>query len=100
MGTVRDEVEELGKKITKDAKQGALKNKKTGALDSSFNYEYSFISDEKFNIVIFEKFYGKYLNKKTGYMDKAIEKNLDKGVESIMNVMADEFLNEISNKLK
>ena len=98
--SVKNELDKLGKNITKDAKQGALKNKKTGQLDKSFSYEYSFISDEKFNIVIYEKYYGKFLNKKTGYMDKAIEKNLDKGIESITNVMADEFLNEISNKLK
>ena len=100
MATVKDEIDKLGKNITADAKKNALPNKKTGQLDSSFSYKYSFISDEKFNIVIFEKFYGKYLNKKTGYMDKAIEKNLDKGIESITNVMVDEFLNEISNKLK
>ena len=97
--TVREELDELGRKITADAKQGALKNKKTGALDKSFSYEYSFINDNQFSLVINQKYYGKYLNNKTHYMDKAIENNISKGISSIVEVLADEFLNEITNKL-
>lgn len=99
MATVKDEIDELGKKITAEARKNALPNKNTGALDRSFSYEYAFLNDEKFNIVIFEKYYGKYLNDKTHYMDKAVAKYLNRGVEEITNVMADEFMNEIKNKL-
>jgi hypothetical protein len=100
MKTVKDELDKLGKDITADAKKNALPNKKTGQLDKSFSYDYTFINDEKFSLVINEKFYGKFLNNKTKYMDKAVEKNLTKGSDSIIDVMAGEFLNEIATKLK
>lgn len=105
MATVKDELNKLGKNIAKDAKRNALPNKKTGALDRSFGYETTFISDEKFNVVINEKFYGKFLNsghgsfKGTKYMDKAIAKNLDKGIEDIVNAITGEILNPIKSNI-
>ena len=99
MATVKQELDNLGKKITADAKKNALPNKKTGNLDKSFSYETVFLSDEKFNLVINEKFYGQFLNKKTGYMDKAIEKNIDKGIEDIINTITGEILNPIKTNL-
>ena len=57
---VQQELNKLGKNIVKDAKAGALPNKKTGQLDRSFNYEYTFSSNDKFNIVINQKYYGEY----------------------------------------
>ena len=99
MATIKQELDNLGKKITADAKKNALPNKKTGNLDKSFSYETVFLSDEKFNLVINEKFYGQFLNKKTGYMDKAIEKNIDKGIEDIINTITGEILNPIKTNL-
>lgn len=98
--TVKDELDIIGRKITADARKGALKNKKTGALDRSFKYENSFISNDNFQLVINEKYYGEYLNKKTKYMDKAISSNLDKGIDSIVNIIAGEILNPITQKNK
>ena len=95
MVTVQEELDNIGKKITADAKRNALKNKKTGALDRSFGYDSSFISNESFQIVIHEKHYGKYLNAKTHYMDKAIAKNIDSGIDSIINLITGEILNPI-----
>ena len=43
---VQQELDNLGKNITADAKKNALPNKKTGALDRSFNYEYTFSSND------------------------------------------------------
>ena len=93
---LRDELNELGKNITADAKKNALPNKKTGALDRSFNYEYTFSSNDKFNIVINQKYYGEYLNNKTHYMDNAIKNNLPNGVEDIINTIIGEIMNPIT----
>lgn len=100
MINIQDELDLLGKNITRDAKKGALKNKRTGQLDKSFNYESSFISNDNFQLVINEKEYGQYLNKKTKYMDKAIKSNLDKGIDSIINIITGEILNPITQKKK
>ena len=100
MATVKEELDMLGRKITADAKRNALPNKRTGQLDKSFNYESSFISNDNFQLVINEKEYGQYLNKKTKYMDKAIKSNLDKGIDSIINIITGEILNPITQKKK
>ncbi len=95
MSSIKDELDELGRKITEDAKKYALPNKKTGALDKSFKYETNFISNEKFQIVINEKYYGVYLNNKTHYMDRALKENLPKGTESIINAITGEILQSV-----
>lgn len=94
---IQDELDKLGKTITSDAKRLALPNKKTGKLDKSFKYNYTFVNNEKFTIVISEMDYGKYLNAKTHYMDKAIDKNV-KNISPIINIMIDEMLNKIIDK--
>ena len=103
--SVQQELDNLGKNIVKDAKAGALPNKKTGALDRSFNYEYTFISNDKFNITINQKYYGVYLNsgngrgfKGTHYMDRAITSNLPKGIDDIINIISGEILHKIIEK--
>jgi len=108
MTTVKDELDILGKKITTDMKRLAKPHIDTGALDRSFKYESVFISDEKFNLVIYQKYYGKYLNNHMnrvgrfgpGYIGTALKNNLTKGIDSIVNVMADEFLNQIKDNFK
>lgn len=94
--SIQQELDNLGKNIVKDAKAGALPNKKTGQLDRSFNYEYTFSSNDKFNIVINQKYYGEYLNNKTHYMDNAIKNNLPNGVEDIINTIIGEIMNPIT----
>lgn len=96
MDTVQEELDNLGRKIASDARKNALPNKKTGALDRSFGYDSTFISNDNFQIVIHEKNYGKYLNAKTHYMDKAIASNIDKGIDSIINLITGEILNPIT----
>lgn len=105
--SVKDELDNLGRRIAADAKKNALPNKKTGALDRSIKYETTFISNEKFQIVIDEKYYGTYLNsgtrrgiKGTHYMDRAIEKNIIKGTDDIINTIAGEILNSIKTNFK
>lgn len=108
MTTVKDELDILGKKITADMKRLAKPHIDTGALDRSFKYESVFISDEKFNLIIYQKYYGKYLNNHMnrvgrfgpGYIDTALKNNLTNGIDSIVNVMADEFLNQIKDNFK
>lgn len=95
MSSVKDELNKLGAKIASDARKNAAPNKKSGQLDKSIKYETSIISNDKFQIIVSEKEYGKYLNNKTGYMDKAIKDNLDKGIDSIMNVITGNILNPI-----
>ncbi len=102
--SVKNELDKLGNNIAKDAKQNALPNKKTGALDRSIKYETTFISNDKFQIVINEKFYGQFLNsghgsfKGTKYMDKAITKNLPKGIDNIVNTIIGDIMNPIKEK--
>ena len=107
MSSVQDELNNIGKKITADAKKNALPNKKTGALDKSFKYESSFISNDNFQLVINQKYYGVYLNSGNGrgfegthYMDRAIASNLPKGIDSIVNIIVGEILNPITQKNK
>ena len=94
---IEDELDRLGKAIVNDARRLALPNKKTGTLDRSFSYDYSYINNNKFTIVISEMFYGKYLNNKTHYMDRAISQNI-KNIDTIIDIMIDEMLDKIINK--
>lgn len=93
--SVQQELNRLGRNIINDAKKNAAKNKKTGTLERSLNYDTVITNDDTFTLVLEEVHYGKYLNNKTEYMDRAIERNLDKGIESIITVQIDELLNEI-----
>lgn len=104
MSTVQDDLDNLGKSIANDAKKNALPNKKTGKLDRSIKYQTSFISNDKFQIVINEKSYGKWLNDGHGsfagtlYMDKAVKSNIDKGINNIINTITGDILNNIIPK--
>lgn len=89
--TVNDELNRLGRQITEDARKFALPNRKTGALNNSFKFNYSYTTINKFKLNISEMYYGKYLNKKTHYMDRAIQQNLQKGIDSIVEVMLHEI---------
>ena len=108
MATVKDELDLLGENITADMKRLAKPHIDTGALDRSFKYESVFISNDKFNIVIYQKYSGKYLNNHMnrvgrfgpGYIDTALKNNLTNGIDSVVNVMADEFLNQIKDNFK
>lgn len=90
--SVQKELDRLGKNIVKDAIKLAKPNKKTGQLERSLNYDTTYINNDKFSITIEEVHYGKYLNAHTQYMDKAIDKNIDEGISSIIEVQIDELL--------
>lgn len=93
--SVQDELNRLGKAIVKDAIKLAKPNKKTGTLEKSLDYDTTYINNDKFSITIEEVHYGKYLNDKTNYMDRAIENNVPDGIESIIEVQIDELLKNI-----
>lgn len=95
MSSVQDELNKLGRDIINDAKKNAAKNKKTGTLERSLNYNTAITNDDKFALVLEEVYYGKYLNNKTEFMDKAISRNLDRGIDSIVEVQINELLNDI-----
>ena len=95
MSSVKQELDRLGRNIIKDAKKNASKNRKTGTLERSLDYDTTYINNDKFSITIEEVHYGKYLNDKTNYMDKAISDNIDEGISSIIEVQIDELLNKI-----
>ena len=98
--TVKQELDELGKNIVRDAK--ATVPVDTGTLKNSIKYETNFISNDRFQIVIEEKYYGTYVNSGTRrqraqpYMDNAIAKNLPSGVDDIVNTIVGEILNPIT----
>lgn len=93
--SVQKELDKLGKNIIKDARKNASKNKKTGTLDRSLDYDTVITGDDTFTLVLQEVHYGKYLNAKTNYMDRAIESNISEGISSIIDVLIDEITEEI-----
>jgi HK97 gp10 family phage protein len=100
--TVKQELDKLGKSIVSDAIKTVPVD--TGALKASLKYETNFISNDEFQIVINEKYYGQYVDKGTryqkaqSYMSNAIEKNLPKGIEDIVNTITGEILHSIKEQ--
>lgn len=91
-------LENLGGTIVRDAKRNALPNKKTGKLDRSFKSRTEIEDLGSFSVIINEQHYGVYLNHKTNYMDKAIDSNLEKGIDNIVDVLANELVASIIKK--
>lgn len=98
MSKVQKELDKLGKDLVKELKKNALPNKKTGQLDASFDYTYTYINNDKFSVIISQMFYGKYLNKKTKYYDRAVDTIVKKDIEPIIDVMIDEVLEKFLSK--
>ena len=93
--SVQRELDRLGRRIIEDAKSYARPNKKTGRLERSLKYDTVLTNDDNFTLVLEEVYYGKYLNNKTEFMDKAIARNLERGIDSIVDIQINELLNEI-----
>lgn len=93
--SVQRELDRLGRRIIEDAKSYARPNRKTGQLERSLSYDTVITNDDNFTLVLEEVYYGKFLNDKTEFMDKAINRNLDRGIDSIVDVQINELLNEI-----
>ena len=83
------------------------RNIDTGKLILSFEHQHTYISDDKFNIVIKQMFYGKYLNaynnKKFGYrmghIDRAFDELLPNGIDDIVSGVMKESFEGISRKM-
>lgn len=93
--SVQRELDRLGRNIIDDAKRLAKPNKKTGTLERSLSYDTVITNDDNFTLVLEEVYYGKFLNNKTEFMDKAIDRNLDRGLDSIIEIQIDELLKDI-----
>ena len=93
--SVQRELDRLGRNIIDDAKRLAKPNKKTGRLERSLNYDTVITNDDNFTLVLEEVYYGEFLNNKTEFMDKAIDRNLDRGIDSIIEIQIDELINDI-----
>lgn len=93
--SVQRELDRLGRNIIDDAKRLAKPNKKTGRLERSLNYDTVITNDDNFTLVLEEVHYGEFLNNKTEFMDKAIDRNLDRGIDSIIEIQIDELLKDI-----
>lgn len=95
--TVTQQLKILGNNITKDAKK-IVKSKHydTGQLYHSIKSSIDWTSPNKFTIVISQIYYGQYVEKmdNPGYMEEAIEENIDQGIEDIINVQVDSILEE------
>ena len=100
MTTVKQELDRLGKAIVADATKTVPVL--TGALKASLKYNTNFISNDEFQIVINEKYYGEFVDQGTRYqkanpfMSNAINNNLPKGIDSIINVITGDILNSIT----
>lgn len=93
--SVQRELDRLGRRIIEDAKRLAKPNKKTGRLERSLNYDTVLTNDDNFTLVLEEVYYGKFLNNKTEFMDKAITRNLERGIDSIVDIQINELLKDI-----
>lgn len=93
--SVQRELDRLGRRIIEDAKTYARPNKKTGQLERSLSYDTAITNEDTFTLVLEEVHYGKYLNNKTEFMDKAINRNLERGIDSIVDVQINELLKDI-----
>lgn len=91
------ELENLGGKIVRDARRNALENKRTGKLDNSLRASHNIESIDSFSVTIEEKYYGEYLNRKTGFMDRAINSNLPRGLDKITDVIIEGLITDLIN---
>lgn len=85
------ELNRIGSDIIKDAKRLVLRNKKSGDLVRSLGYEIDIKSISDFSINISELEYGKYLNNKTKYMDKAIDDNIN-NIDSLIEILLNDII--------
>lgn len=90
--SIQKKVEDLGKDIVKEARKNASKNKKTGKLDRSIDYNVNITNLDEIKLTIEEAYYGKFLNDKTNYMDKAIETSLNRHLDDIVDEITDDIL--------
>lgn len=99
--TVNQELDKLGRQIVADAKAYPVPVD-TGALKNSLKYQFQFMSENSFRLVISEMYYGKYVNDGTykmparPYMTTAINKNVGPSIQSIVEVA----IGELTDKLK
>lgn len=85
----------------------AYRNIDTGKLLTSFEHQHTYISADKFNIVIKQMYYGKYLNAynntklgtRMGHIDRAFDELLPGGIDDIVSGILQESFEGISNRL-
>lgn len=96
MSLVHTELDKLGKELEKKMKEYALPNKKTGRLDKSIKYDTYSVGKERFKLEIYTMYYGKYLNGRTGFFNRAYkEVILDKGIRDIITYASREIYEDI-----
>ncbi len=99
MSDIRNDLDELGKKIVADAQ--AKVPVQTGKLKSSIESSTSVSSNDSFTLTISELSYGKFVNNGTKkmkaqpFMTKAIEENLDDGIKDITKTLTEDILSSI-----
>lgn len=93
--SIKNELDRLGKDIVKEARKNASKNKKTGKLDRSIDYKVDDSNLDEIKLTIEEAYYGKFLNDKTNYMDKAIETSLNRHLDNIVDEITDDILKNL-----
>lgn len=107
--TVNETLAVLGRDLADRMEQivFAYRNIDTGKLLTSFEHQHTYISNDKFNIVIKQMYYGKYLNaynnKKLGYrmghIDKAFDELLPNGLDDIVSGVLKESFEGISRQM-
>lgn len=89
---LRDILNKIGKDIINKARKNLRKNRDTGKLERSLDYKVKGSGDH-YQIIITQLDYGKYLNDKTKYMDKAIDDSLD--LDKITDEIIDDILKDL-----
>lgn len=93
MDELNQALENLGRNITTAAKNTVTV--KSGDLSDSINYSIQVQSDANFSVIIEELAYGEFINNRTGFMDRAIDSNLDTGVQEIEDAIITNILKDL-----
>ena len=99
MSDIKSDLDELGKKIVDAAKKNAPV--KTGKLKASIDYSTTVSSNDSFTLTISELSYGQFVNSGTKkmkaqpFMTKAIEDNLDGGIQDITKTITEDILSSL-----
>lgn len=102
MSEIKNDLNELGNNIIKDAKANVPV--RSGALKKSLSFKTNINSDDSFKITISELSYGKYVNSGTRkqkaqpFLTNAVEQNLPEGIQEITKTITQDVLKNILNK--
>lgn len=93
--SLNKELDRFGRRLQVKMKAYALPNKDTGRLDKSILYTTSSVGREKFKLEVFSMYYGKYLNARTHFFDRAFNDTFEPAIRDMINVQSREIFEDV-----